>query len=210
MREKTLIELIEEIVKFGHLYHESQDESHVLMMHDRASILSERMGCNTVAAICFAFILVEAAWGRMPTRSDVMRFLPPKTSVTERLKCLWELLDKKLIQMYRPARNPVRHFFIDQEVAEKVVANRVPTTTHQSLFPIEEYRQVRINATSGQNDYEILVEGKVIGFILLSADNCTYEVYWLGQLVHQGIELSEIVEWLNEAYSNGELKSTQD
>lgn len=207
MKEKTLIEEIEEIVKFGHLYHESQDESHVLMMHDRASILSERMGCNSVAGICFAFILVEAAWGRMPTRNDVMRFLPPKTSVNERLKCLWELLDKKLILMYKPARNPIRHFYIDQEVAEKIVANRVPSVRNISLFPIEEYRKVRINATSGINDYEILVEGKVIGFILMSANNNTYEVYWQGLLVHAAEELSSIVEWLNEAYQSGVLKS---
>jgi len=210
MKDKTLIELIEEICSFGNNYLDSNDESNILMQNDRASVLCERIGCSNVAAICFAFILVEAAWGRMPTRSDVMRFLPPKTSVTERLQCLWELLDKKLILMYKPARNPIRHFYIDQETAEKIVANRVPSAKHHALFPIEEYRKVTINASSGINDYEILVEGKVIGFILISASNSTYEVYWQGLLVHAAEELSIIVEWLNEAYSNGELKSTQD
>jgi hypothetical protein len=167
------------------------------------------MGCSNVAAICFAFILFEAAWGRMPTRSDIMKFLPPSTSIVERLEGVWELLNKKLILVYKPMKNPIRHFYIDQDVAEKVVANRVPTTTHQSLFPIEEYRQVRINATSGQNDYEILLDGKVVGFIMMSADNCTYEVYWLGLLVHSSDEFSGIVEWLNEAYDNGTLKPSQ-
>lgn len=209
MEDKTLIELIEEICSFGNNYLESDDESNILMLNDRASILAERMGCSNVAAICFAYILTEAAWGRMPTRSEIMKFLPPTTSIVERLECIWELLDKKLVMMYKPARNPIRQFYIDQDIAEKVVANRVPSTAKQSLFPIEEYRKVRINATSGKNDYEILLDGKVVGFILMSAENSSYEVYWLGLLVHSSEELSGIVEWLNEAYDNGTLKSSQ-
>jgi len=209
MKDKTLVELIEDILEASSQYEDTLDEAHILILNDRASVLSERMGCSNVAAICFAFILFEAAWGRMPTRSDIMKFLPPSTSIVERLEGVWELLNKKLILVYKPMKNPRRHFYIDQDVAEKVVANRVPTTTHQSLFPIEEYRQVRINATSGQNDYEILLDGKVVGFIMMSADNCTYEVYWLGLLVHSSDEFSGIVEWLNEAYDNGTLKPSQ-
>lgn len=209
MKEKTIIQLIEEIVKFRQLYDETQDESHVLMMNDRASILSERLGCGNVAAICLAFILTEVAWGRMPTRADIMKLLPPRTTLVERLECLWELLDKKIVLTYKPARNPIRHFYIDQEIAEILVANRVPSAKHHALFPIEEYRKVTINASTGKNDYEILLEGMVIGFILMSATNQMYEVYWQGLLVHAAEELAGIVEWLNEAYDRGTLRSTQ-
>lgn len=209
MKNKTLIQLIDEICMEGHKYLESHDESHIFIMNDCASTLAERLGCSRVAAICFAFIMTEAAWGRMPTRNDIMKFLPVNTSTVERLECIWELRDKKFVLMYKPARNPIRHFYVDQEIAEKVVANRVPTTSQQSLFPIEEYRKVRLNASSGKNDYEILLEGKKIGFILMSASHETYEVYWQGLLVYEAEDLSSIVEWLNEAYENGTLKSTQ-
>lgn len=209
MSEKTLIQLIDEIVHFGHHFEETHDKSHILMINDRASILGDRLGCSTPAAMCFAFILSEAAWGRLPARSDIMKFLPENTTMADRLECLWELLDKKLVQIYKPARSPIRQFYIDQEVAEKIVANRVPCTNNSLLFPAANARKVCINASCSGKDYEILLEGSVVGFILMSAINETYEVYWKGLLVHAAEDLSSIVEWLNEAYDNGTLKSSQ-
>lgn len=205
MREKTLIELIEDVVKFRQEYDDTQDESNILMLNDRAAILAERMDCSNMAAVCFAFILNEASWGRMPTRNDIMKFLPPRTQIVERLECIWELLDRKLIQIYKPARNPIRHFYIDQEIAEKIVANRIPVIKSVSLFHDEEDRKVRISATN-DSDFEIMLDGKVAGYILTSAHGNIYEVYWHGVLVYQGEELSGIVEWLNDAYENGVIK----
>lgn len=199
-----MMELIEDIKQAHQAYTDTGDQALLLIINDRGSVLAERLGCRTTAAICFAFIMIEASWGRMPTRSDLMKYLPPNTTITDRLSCIWNLIDLKLIEEYQPARDPRRHFFLSQDLCAQITMNISPSKIrNDSLF--KETEQIIKLVSVSEVDFKIIHDGKQVGYVLRSSIGNCLEVYWKGRLLFQSDQLNEIIEKLNGMLDKGSL-----
>jgi len=209
MSEKTLIDLIEEILSGAYLYKKTDDTSHLVNIEESAMKLGERLGCSPVAAMCLAFILSEVSYGRLPTRTDIIQFLPVKIHLNERLNCLWELIELNLVLVFKPVRKPFRCFYMDQSIAEAIANNRVPNNKSENLFP-ENKSKIKLKPKPQSLDYEIHLSDQLVGIALLSAKEEYYDVYWRGKHVFTGDSIDDIKDWLNHEYVKGRLSSTQD
>ena len=208
MKEKKLLESIEEIVAICEQYQLTGDEINIVNLQKSASALSDKLRCSITAAICFAFIFNEAAWGRMPSRSDIMKWLPRETSLEDRLRCVWELIDMDLVCIYRPHRNPIRQFYLDQGTAEAIVCNRLPDCLVKSSS--ENSSSSFIILRESGRDFDIMFKERRVGFVLKNPTEKNFDVFWGGELVYRGDKINEIVVWLNNAYERGILPQAQD
>lgn len=208
MKEKPLIELIEQIVTARKEFDDEGREYCVRRMKAVAEALAQRLDLTVTAAMAFSYVFYEASWGRLPNREGVMNFLPPDTNMVNRLECIWKLLDKGLINAYRHARNPVRLFYVEQVVAEAVLANKPPIGV-QSLFKVNEHANRRITAVAseGGEDYLLMLDEMPQGYILRKSDETGYEAYWLGELVLEEDGLGAILEALNDLFEQGRLRA---
>jgi hypothetical protein len=210
VEKKPLIGLIEIIVTARKEFEDGGNESSVRRMEAAAEALALRLEVTTTAAMAFSYVFYEASWGRLPSREGVTNFLPPCTNMVNRLECLWVLLDKGLIKAYRPARNPVRLFYVEQEVAANTLANKSPSG-EQTLFKVNEHSTRRITAVAseGGEDFLLMLDDIQKGYILKKPEGKGYDTYWLGKLVLEEDDIRTIIETLNEMLEQNRLPESQ-
>jgi hypothetical protein len=206
MQEKTIIELVEDIIQYSNEYAETKSDPVLLLIKDRASVLSERLNVNDTSALCFSYILWQASLGHTVTRSDVMRFLPPSTNIIERLQSLWRLLDAQLINSYFPNKIPTPHYFISQEVGVLICANKVPSfKSSTTLFPKINNRLQFIAKKPKSNDFLIMLDGKQIGFVLQKPCGKGFDVYHNGNLLFESESLNDVKERMKEIIEQNDM-----
>lgn len=210
MEEKPLIELIEQIVSARKEYEDGGRDSCLRQMESAAEELAQNLELSTTAAMAFSYVFYEASFGRLPNREAVTNFLIPDTNILNRLECIWMLLEKGLIKAHRQPRNPVRVFYVEQDVAKAILANKLPFG-EQTLFKDHEHTAHSIIAVASESgeDFMLLFDDMQQGCILKKPEGKGYDTYWLGKLVLEEDDLGTIIDILNEMLKQNRLPMPQ-